>query len=247
MISLLTEHGVKLIFLVKILILSVILIDETDLFYIGERTSIAADDDNLAQNAQEIPADDQEFVDEETSRRKSFFEELLTLPKVKPEQNKKDELAKYFSIIERKSRQVEDRIKVLKVRQQQLVQLERSIEQKLKKLEDEMAYFQQTQQQEKDLQKERLESLVEFYKKMPPKKAAPVFERLDKDLVVSLFNAFPKKQTMLILSLMNPDKSVELSEYFGRIQSAKEYELLKEINTALLEEFEECKTEPKIE
>jgi hypothetical protein len=44
---------------------------------------------------------------------------------------------------------------------------------------------------------------------------------------------------------MNPDRSVELSEYYGRIKSAKEYELLKEINVALRGQFEECKGLPK--
>jgi flagellar motility protein MotE (MotC chaperone) len=77
---------------------------------------------------------------------------------------------------------------------------------------------------------------------MPPKKAAPVFEQMDKDLVVQLFNKIPKKQTMNILSVMDPAKSVELTEYFGRIRSTEEYELLKQINSSLLEEFETCKT-----
>ena len=40
---------------------------------------------------------------------------------------------------------------------------------------------------------------------------------------------------------MTPDSSIEMSEYYGRIKSAKEYELLKEINTALRKEFEACK------
>jgi flagellar motility protein MotE (MotC chaperone) len=80
---------------------------------------------------------------------------------------------------------------------------------------------------------------------MEAKKAAIVFEKIDKDLVVALFNRFPQKQTTQILALMNPDRSVELSEYYGRIKSAKEYELLKEINVALRGQFEECKGLPK--
>ena len=41
-------------------------------------------------------------------------------------------------------------------------------------------------------------------------------ENLDRDLLVSLFQRFPKKQTMNILSLMNPTKAAEISEYYGK-------------------------------
>jgi flagellar motility protein MotE (MotC chaperone) len=170
--------------------------------------------------------------------------ELLTLPEIDSSQLKKSELSKYFSTLKRKEARIQARINLLKDREAQLRNLEQSIEQKLRKLEDEIAYFKQTQQKEKQVQQDRLEKLVNFYKKMRPKEAAPVFERMDRDLVVELFNRIPQKQTMNILAKMTPEKSVELSEYFGRIRSAKEYELLKEINTSLLEEFEECKRQP---
>lgn len=239
-----TSHGIKLVVLLKIAVLSFILIDSNDLVQIGEKKSIAQEQQDI--NPDKENESDEDFIDEddEETRRKSFFEELLTLPKIEPGKTKKDELAKYFSLIERKSRQVEDRIKLLKTKHNQLKELEKSIDNKIEKLNDEHTYFKQTQQKEKEVRDERLKSLVEFYKKMAPKKAAPVFEKLDKDLVVQLFNEIPQKQTMQILSLMNPDKSVEISEYFGRINSAKEYELLKEVNTALLQEFEKCKTAP---
>ena len=238
----LSENGIKIIFVVKIMVLAFIVFSEGGIITIGEKFTQAQDNESSAKDIK-----DAEFLDksdESGTRPKSFMEDLLTLPKIKPQENRKDELAKYFSIIERKSRQVDDRIKILKERQKQLQQLEASISEKLEKLEEEITYFQQTQQKEKEIKDERLNALVLFYQKMTPKKAAPVFEKLDKDLVVALFNKIPQKQTMQILSLMNPDKSVELSEYFGRIKSAKEYDLLKEINSALLKEFEQCKTEP---
>ena len=122
---------------------------------------------------------------------------------------------------------------------------QKSIDGKIDKLQEEMDFFQNTIQKEKDINQERLKRLIEFYKKMTPKKAAPVFEKMDKDLVVALFNNIPKKQTMNILSLMNPEKSVEITEYFGRIRSGKEYEMLKEVNKALKSEFQKCKGLPK--
>lgn len=236
----LSQHGIKIIFLLKLLVIAGIILHDSNLIYFGEHKITAGENEGSGA------FEDSEYLDkdrDEENRRKGFIEELLTLPKIKPEQTQKDELAKYFAIVERKSRQVEDRIKVLKVRQEQLDKLEKSIDTKLKKLEDEMIFFQQTLQKEKKIKDDRLNSLVEFYKKMPAKKAAPVFEKMDKDLVVALFQKIPQKQTMQILSLMTPDRSIEMSEYFGRIKSAKEYELLKEINTALRKEFEQCKTD----
>ncbi|NRA62918.1 MAG: hypothetical protein HRU19_00460 [Pseudobacteriovorax sp.] len=237
----LSSQGLKLVFICKIMVITYILISQTNLFTLGEKDISAQEDVSLDPSSESDYVDDNEPVDE---TKKSFIEELLKLPKISSEDYKKTELAKYFSIIERKSRQVEDRIKVLEVRQKQLTSLENSIDDKLEKLDNEMMFFKQTVQNEKKIQEDRLKHLVKFYEKMSPKKAAPVFEKMDKDLVVSLFKEIPDKQTMQILSLMNPDRSIELTEYYGRIKSAKEYELLTEINSALRKEFEVCKTEP---
>ena len=237
----LSSQGLKLVFICKIMVITYILISQTNLFTLGEKDISAQEDVSLDPSSESDYVDDNEPVDE---TKKSFIEELLKLPKISSEDYKKTELAKYFSIIERKSRQVEDRIKVLEVRQKQLTSLENSIDDKLEKLDNEMMFFKQTVQNEKKIQEDRLKHLVKFYEKMSPKKAAPVFEKMDKDLVVSLFKEIPDKQTMQILSLMNPDRSIELTENYGRIKSAKEYELLTEINSALRKEFEVCKTEP---
>lgn len=176
--------------------------------------------------------------------RKSFLSNLLELPALEPEKAQKEELATYMNIIERKQKQVEDRLQMLNNRESQLKRLENSIDEKLRKLDEERRFFAQTIQQEKVLKGERLDKLVTMYAKMEPKKAAPVFEKLDKDLVVEMFKQLPQKQVTLILESMSADKSVFLSEYYGRVRSAKEYDLLKEMNTSLRKEFEECKGLP---
>lgn len=180
----------------------------------------------------------------EQPSRKSFLSNLLELPTLEPEKAQKEELATYMNIIERKQKQVEDRLQMLTNRESQLKKLEGSIDEKLKRLDDERRFFAQTIQQEKELKGERIEKLVTMYAKMEPKKAAPVFEKLDKDLVVELFKQLPQKQVTLILEGMAADKSVFLSEYYGRVRSAKEYDLLKEMNTSLRKEFEDCKGLP---
>lgn len=180
----------------------------------------------------------------EQPTRKSFLSNLLELPSLDTETAKKEEIATYMNIIERKQKQVEDRLSMLTNREGQLKKLESSIDEKLKRLDDERKFFAQTIQKEKELKGERIEKLVSLYAKMEPKKAAPVFEKLDKDLVVELFKQLPQKQVTLVLEGMSADKSVSLSEYYGRVRSAKEYDLLKEMNTSLRSEFDQCKGMP---
>ena len=37
---------------------------------------------------------------------------------------------------------------------------------------------------------------------------------------------------------MNPTKAAEISEYYGRLNSIKEYDMLKEVNESLSDQFE---------
>ena len=244
--SFFAKHGIKAILILKVFILGYILVDTRVLRFgdkplIGQQNQSEAEAIASNQTPTNVEEDEAETVN--AGRANSFIEDLLTLPKINSDSLEKEELGKYFAILERKRSQIDDRIRLLQIREDSLKRLEKSVEEKIIKLEEEISFFQQTQQKEKKIKAERLENLVEFYKKMPPKKAAAVFEQLDRDLIVQLFNQFPEKQTMNILSLMNPQRSVEISEYYGRIRSAKEYELLQEINTALLKEFEQCKSD----
>jgi flagellar motility protein MotE (MotC chaperone) len=250
--NILTRYSIPSIIVLKVAVISYILLGDSKVFTFGdkplwgqtepkveEKVAIAPDATSPAAG---LHAEEGEVIEK---KRRSFLDDLLNLPKINTESMDKDEIGRYFTMLERKQSQIENRIQILSGREVQLKNLEKSLDEKIKKLEDEMTFFQQTVQKEKQLQGERLDKLIEFYQKMEAKKAAAVFEKLDKDLVVSLFNRFPQKQTTQVLALMNPDRSVELSEYYGRIKSAKEYELLKEINVALRGQFEECKGLPR--
>lgn len=183
--------------------------------------------------------------DEDKSKpRKSFLSNLFELPKLDTEAMRKEELGRYLEIAERKERQLKERLDVLKKREDQLKSLEQSIDEKLRKLDEERKYFAQTIQQEKDMKNDRVSQLIGMYAKMEPKKAAPVFEKLDKDLVVELFKKLPQKQVTAILEAMSADKSVQISEYYGRVRSAREYDILKEMNQSLRKEFDDCKGMP---
>ena len=250
------RHSLKMLLAVKLLVILFVVADLNGWIRFGEQESTAADakvsdakgeakdtGPALAQNNKAGAAEESE--EQDFVARKSYLDDLLNLPKLNPDNLKKEEIGRYMHIVEKKTAQVEKRIDILRRREKQLKTLESSIDRKLQKLEEEIDFFKQTINKEKKINAERLDNLVEFYKKMKPKKAAPVFENMDKDLVVALFNRIPKKQTRTILSLMDPKKSVELSEYYGRIRSGNEYEILKQVNSALRKEFAECKGLPK--
>lgn len=240
-----STYGIRLLLTVKFILLMVIISQYSKIFTIGEKQSLAQNSEVNQGQSSSTDGERQQKEESNSQNQKntsSLLDEMLNLPVFNTESMKKEELGRYLKLIERKRYEIEGRIKVLDTRQTRLNSLEGSIDNKLKKLEEEMSFFQQTQQTEKKVKEERLKNLISFYEKMEPKKAAPVFEQLDRDLVVALFNSIPKKQTTKILGLMAPEKSVALSEYYGRIRSAKEYDLLKEINVELLKEFENCKT-----
>lgn len=175
---------------------------------------------------------------------RNFLESLLTLPELDVNKSSKDEIGRYLTLIDQAKQQVEERIGVLKNKIRQLKTLENNLDEKIAKLDEERQFFATTIQKEKEIQKERLEDLVGLYEKMEPKKAAPVFEAMDKDLVVAIFKKMKKKQVTKVLELMETDKSVMLTEYFGRVGSAREYDLLKEMNKSLQMAFNDCKELP---
>jgi flagellar motility protein MotE (MotC chaperone) len=226
-------------------------------FTIGDKPATASEKTPAEQVKEDKPAGEKSAKAEKTKEveatkepdaggktRKSFLSNLLELPDLDPGAIQKEELGKYLEIAERKKRQVEERLEILKKREDQLKGLEASIDDKLKRLDEERRFFSQTIQQEKNLKGERLDKLVATYTKMEPKKAAPVLEKLDKDLVVELFKAMPQKQITAILEAMSPDKSVMISEYYGRVRSTREYDVLKEMNQSLRKEFDDCKGMP---
>lgn len=223
-------------------------------FTLGDRTALAKDeapipvDGKSALDTQKKDSEDEntgkKTADDKPAVRKSFLSNLFELPTLDTASIKKEELGHYLDIAERKERQLKDRLTLLKKREDQLKSLEKAIDEKLKQLDEERKFFAQTIQQEKDMKNERVAQLIGMYAKMEPKKAAPVFEKLDKDLVVELFKKLPQKQVTAILEGMSAEKSVQLSEYYGRVRSAREYDVLKEMNQSLRKEFDDCKGLP---
>ena len=242
----------KTILITKVILVLLALSMHQGWIQIGDRHLFAESNDGkpAPEATAKNPLVDGELEDEkevaETAKRKSFLSELFELPKLNAKKVQKAEIGKYLDMAERKERQISERTTQLAKREEQLKALERSIDEKLGQLEEERKFIAKTLQEEKDLKGERLDKVVELYDKMDPKKAATAFEKLDKDLAVALFKKLKQKQVTTILEAMNPEKSVELTEYFARVKSAKEYDLLKELNESLKKEFQDCKGMPVV-
>lgn len=229
-------------FILKICIVLFVCLAVYGPFRIGEASLLA--EKTSGKESQKAENSSEQKKENTQKARKSFISDLLELPPIDTKEAVKEDLAKYIDIATRKERQVVERLDLLRKREDQLKNLEKSIAKKIETLDEERKFFAQTIQQEKTLKGERLTQLVALYAKMEPKKASPIFEKLDRDLVVELFKQLPQKQVTAILETMNPDRSVALSEYYGRVRSAREYDLLKEMNQSLMKEFDECRGMP---
>ena len=269
------QKTMKLILVAKIVLVTTALALHQGWIHIGDKTLLAEESkpgDQASKNAKDAtsapeqgkdksnPAKDDAKSSElakstedaakaeeapEVKKRRSFLSDLFELPKIDTANAKKTEIGKYLNMAERKEHQIDERVQQLTKREEELKAVEQSIDEKLGKLDDERKYIAQVIQQEKDLKGERLDKLVELFDKMDPKKAAPQFEKLDKDLTVQLFKRLKQKQVTTILEMMTPDKGVEMTEYFGRVKSAREYDVLKELNASLRKEFQDCKGMPE--
>ena len=100
---------------------------------------------------------------------------------------------------------------------------------KLALIKQERQLLEESVQKEKKVQKERIEQALTFIEKMEARKAAPVLEGMDRDLVLELFKRLKPKTVTKFLEAMKPKKATEYMEYYSRIRSGREYELLRDM------------------
>jgi flagellar motility protein MotE (MotC chaperone) len=103
------------------------------------------------------------------------------------------------------------------------------IENKLRRIEEERKLLEETLQKERKAKEERLSEALEFIVKMDPKKAAPLLEGMDRDLVMQLLRKLPPRQVTRLLESVSPKKATEFLEYYTRIRSGREFELFREL------------------
>jgi flagellar motility protein MotE (MotC chaperone) len=124
---------------------------------------------------------------------------------------------------------VEQKIEKMNIAKQGYERAKGDVDAKLKRIEEERKLLEETLQKERKAKDERLSETLEFIAKMEPKKAAPLIEGMDRDLVMQLLRKLPPRQVTKLLESVNPKKATELLEYYTRIRSGREYELLREM------------------
>jgi flagellar motility protein MotE (MotC chaperone) len=170
----------------------------------------------------------------------SEIDKWLKPPEFDVESVKKEEMLSYIQLAKKNQEEVAQKIKRLQDEKQQISDMKQSLEKLLAKIDEEKQFFAASIQKEQEIKADRLKNLVIFYEKMEPKKAAPIFETMDKDLAIALISALKNKQTTSILESMQPEQSKQMTEYYGRVGSGREYELLKEMNVSIKEAFSVC-------
>lgn len=103
------------------------------------------------------------------------------------------------------------------------------IQAELKKIEEERRLLDESLQKEKKLKEDRIKEAVEFVSKMEPRKVAPVMDKMDRDLAIALLTRLPAKQVTKLLENSTPAKATEFLEYYTRIRSGREFEILREL------------------
>ena len=190
-----------------------------------ETTSVPTPDGDSTQSAEDPPLGGVSFPSKDEVKVASADEGVPTIPKIgslKQYEKLKQELLILRSDTEVKLKRVQTQILLHE-------KLKKEVQQTLEVIENERKLLSDTLQREQQVQEERLTASVELIGKMEPKKAAPLFESMDRDLALALLQKLPSRQTTKILEALNPTKATELMEFFSRVKSGREYKLLKDI------------------
>jgi len=115
-----------------------------------------------------------------------------------------EQLAKRREIVEAKEKELEQRMALIEAAEKQL---DTKITQ-LKKIKDTIEQMVDRKEKE-DAQK--LANLVKIYSNMKPKDAARIFDDLDMDILIDIFQSMREQKSSAILAVMNPTKANALT------------------------------------
>lgn len=131
--------------------------------------------------------------------------------------------------LDRARRDIENKLLKLQQSRKTYESLKVEVGEKLKKAEEERRLLEETLQREKKIKEERLTEALEFIAKMEPRKSAAMLEAMDRDLVIHLLRKLPPRQVTKMLENVSAKKATEFMEYYTKIRSGREYELLREL------------------
>jgi len=97
-----------------------------------------------------------------------------------------------------------------------LTTLKQEIDVKLARLEKIQDVIQTKLDEQKALGDERIKHLIKIYTTMPPKKAAGLIEKLDMNVIISLFSSMKGENVGQILPYVSTEKAAAISERLAK-------------------------------
>jgi len=114
--------------------------------------------------------------------------------------------------LEQKRAQIEVEKRLLEEERKQLTTLKEEIDLKLARLEKVQDAIQSKLDEHKALGGQRIKHLIKIYTTMPPKKAAGLIEKLDMEVIISLFSKMKGENVGQILPYVSAEKAAAISE-----------------------------------
>lgn len=114
--------------------------------------------------------------------------------------------------LEQKRTQIEVERRLLEEERKQLTTLKEEIDLKLARLEKVQDAIQSKLDEHKALGDQRIKHLIKIYTTMPPKKAAGLIEKLDMEVIISLFSKMKGENVGQILPYVSAEKAAAISE-----------------------------------
>lgn len=122
--------------------------------------------------------------------------------------------------LENKTRELNEREKLLAEREAALKALQKDIEDKLARLEEIQKNIEAFKKEQERLKNEKIDSLVKIYGSMKPKEASKLLEKLDDDLVVTIISRMTTDQAARIIANMDVKKAAEISQKLSRVRNS---------------------------
>jgi flagellar motility protein MotE (MotC chaperone) len=118
--------------------------------------------------------------------------------------------------LEQTRAQIEVERRRLEEERKQLTALKQEIDVKLGRLEKMQDAVQSKLDEQKVLGNQRMKQLIKIYTTMPPKKAAGLIEKLDMNVIISLFSKMKGENVGQILRYVSAEKAAAISERLVR-------------------------------
>jgi flagellar motility protein MotE (MotC chaperone) len=111
--------------------------------------------------------------------------------------------------------------KALDERDAELTKREQAVAEEIKKIETARAAIEKIEDSKKDISEEKVAKLVETFETMSPKASAKVLADLDERLAVATITRMDTAKLSKIMNLMEPQRSVRLTELLAGVGKAK--------------------------